>query len=94
MAKVFISIGSNLSNPVDQVKLALKKLGKNPWWEGVKSSSLYSSKPVGSENQPDYCNAVAELETLLEPEALLDELQKMEYEQGRRRLTKWGAKNT
>ena len=92
MAKVFISIGSNLSNPVDQVKLALKKLGKNPLWKGVKSSSLYSTKPVGSENQPDYCNAVAELETLLEPEALLDELQKMEYEQGRIRLTKWGPR--
>ena len=92
MAKVFIGIGSNLYNPIYQVKLALKKLRKNPLLEGLRPSPLYLSPPVGSINQPDYCNAVAEFSTLLEPEALLDELQALEYEQGRKRLTKWGPR--
>ncbi len=92
MAKVFIGIGSNLSSPIDQVKLALMKLGKNPLLEDVKSSPLYTSAPVGGENQPDYCNAVVEFKTSLEPEALLNELQRMEDEQGRKRATKWGPR--
>ena len=43
----------------------------------IKKSSLYSSKPLGPKNQPDYINAVIKIQTALEPEELLNSLQKI-----------------
>lgn len=51
----------------------------------VKRSSLYRTAPVGYANQPDFINAVAQLETGLPAERLLDELQALEARHGRRR---------
>ena len=56
---------------------ALGRLGR------VESSSLYRSEPLGDPSQPWYVNAVAELETELDPEALLRALQRIEREAGR-----------
>ena len=40
-------------------------------------SDLYASAPVGPQDQPDFINAVAVLETTLAPLALLDALQQL-----------------
>ena len=48
-------------------------------------SSLYRSAPVGYANQPDFVNAVAQLETGLEPKRLLAGLLAIETRHGRRR---------
>ena len=58
----------------------------------VRVSKLYSSPPMGPQDQPDYLNAAAELLTTLEPLALLDELQRIENESGRVRLRRWGER--
>lgn len=93
MATVYIGIGSNLSDPAIQVQnavFALKSINKTTL---VSVSSLYASKPMGPQDQPDYMNAVAQLDTELEPESLLDQLQTIELKAGRvRKGDRWGAR--
>jgi 2-amino-4-hydroxy-6-hydroxymethyldihydropteridine diphosphokinase len=48
-------------------------------------SSLYSTAPVGFDEQPRFVNAVVALSTELTPRELLDELMKIEQEFGRDR---------
>jgi 2-amino-4-hydroxy-6-hydroxymethyldihydropteridine diphosphokinase len=51
----------------------------------VARSSLYRTEPVGMEQQPAFVNAVAEIETEMEPEALLEFLRTLERHHGRDR---------
>jgi 2-amino-4-hydroxy-6-hydroxymethyldihydropteridine diphosphokinase len=81
----FVGLGSNLADPVFQVSHALDVLDKLPQTRVVRRSSLYSSAPVGYLAQPDFVNAVAQLETELTPRALLDALLALELESGRTR---------
>lgn len=83
--KAFIGLGSNLSDPVAQVSQALDALNGLPQTRLVKRSSLYRSAPVGYLDQPDFINAVAQVETGLAPHALLDALLALEQECGRTR---------
>ena len=92
MNKVFIGLGSNLSEPLAQLKKALAALNKMNDSQFIKVSHFYRSLPMGPQDQPDYINAVAELKTKLSAEQLLDALQKIENEQGRVRQQRWGAR--
>lgn len=85
MHEVFIGLGSNLADPVAQVSNALEMLNGLPQTRVVRRSSLYRSAPVGYLDQPDFINAVAQLETALAPRALLDALLALEHGQGRTR---------
>jgi 2-amino-4-hydroxy-6-hydroxymethyldihydropteridine diphosphokinase len=82
---VFVGLGSNLADPVAQVSRALDALAGLPQTRVLKKSSLYRSSPVGYLDQPDFINAVAQLETELAPRALLDALLVLEKECGRTR---------
>lgn len=92
MDKVYIALGSNLANPQAQLISALQAMNQLRGSSLVSVSSFYQSKPLGPQDQPDYVNAVACLETSLAPLALLDELQRIEHEQGRVRLRRWGER--
>lgn len=93
MIPVFIAIGSNLADPLQQVKAALAALAILPHSRLVKTSSFYRTKPLGPQDQPDYLNAVVELETELTAEQLLDATQAIELNQGRQRKgQRWGAR--
>lgn len=85
MSKAFVALGSNLQNPVLQVKNAFHALDTLPETKLIKASSLYITAPVGYDNQPDFINAVAELNTQLSPEILLEALHAIENEAGRER---------
>ncbi len=82
---VFIGLGSNLADPVAQVTHALEALDRLPQTRVVLRSSLYRSAPVGYLEQPDFINAVAQLETELTPRVLLDALLTLEQACGRTR---------
>jgi len=94
----YIGLGSNLNNPRAQVEQALMELCKLPDSHLVASSPLYRSAPhysvtaPPSHPQPDYVNAVALLDTALEPLALLDALQAIEQAHQRVRLEHWGPR--
>ncbi len=92
MIKVYIGLGSNLGDPQSQLKKAIIAMNMVPSTSVVKTSSFYRSKPVGPHDQPDYINAVVELDTELSAPVLLDYLQDIENEQGRERKIKWGAR--
>lgn len=93
MSEVFVAIGSNLADPLGQARRAVSALAALPETELQQASSFYSSRPMGPADQPDYVNAVARLTTRLAPLALLDQLQKIELEQGRvRKDERWGAR--
>ncbi|MEL7292234.1 MAG: 2-amino-4-hydroxy-6-hydroxymethyldihydropteridine diphosphokinase [Pseudomonadota bacterium] len=93
MMRVFIAVGSNLSSPVAQANAAIEALKTLPKSQFVCASSLYSSTPMGPQNQPDYINAVVEINTELTPLELLDCTQTIELEQGRvRKEERWGPR--
>ena len=80
-----IALGSNLSQPQQQVRAALDELAALPGCRLLQASSLYLSAPVGYTEQPDFVNAVCLLETGLEPQALLSALHGIEAKFGRER---------
>ncbi len=90
--RVFVGLGSNLGAPRRQLECALETLALLEHTRLLARSSFYRSAPLGPADQPDYLNAVAELETLLPPEALLDRLQSIEIAQGRMRTVHWGPR--
>lgn len=88
-----MGLGSNLDNPIEQVKQALQSLKLLPNTHLKTQSALYRSRPLGQQNQPDYINAVAMLVTKLSPLVLLDNLQAIENQQGRvRGAERWGPR--
>ena len=78
-----IGIGSNLDEPVSQVRQALAALETIDETRLIAASSLYRNPPMGAIEQPDYVNAVATLLTALAPRDLLARLQDLERGQGR-----------
>ena len=92
MKGVFIGLGSNLDDPISQVTSAVSALEDIDDVTVIAKCSFYSSSPMGPQDQPDYINAVVEIETTLFAHDLLDELQKIEQQQGRERKEHWGAR--
>ena len=85
MATAYVGIGANLDDPAARVRGAFASLDAMPGTRLVKRSSLYRTEPQGYRAQPDFVNAVAELETALAPRELLGQLQAVEAGAGRRR---------
>jgi len=93
MIRVYLALGSNLAQPLDQVNAALEALAALPQTRLAACSSFYRSTPLGPQDQPDYLNAVVALDTTLLPEALLDATQAIEQRQGRvRKAERWGPR--
>jgi 2-amino-4-hydroxy-6-hydroxymethyldihydropteridine diphosphokinase len=85
VTRVYVGIGSNLDEPKSHVRLAFEDLGRIPDTSVVKRSSLYRSPPMGYADQPDFVNAVAEIQTGLPASRLLAELKEIEARHGRKR---------
>ncbi|CDG18803.1 2-amino-4-hydroxy-6-hydroxymethyldihydropteridine diphosphokinase [Xenorhabdus doucetiae] len=93
MTLVYIAIGSNLADPLQQVNNALAALKQIPDTTFVVQSSFYRTKPMGPQDQPDYLNLAVVLDTQLSPEILLDHTQAIERAQGRvRKDERWGPR--
>ena len=91
--QVYIGLGSNLDEPQQQVTVAIEQLQDIPHTEPRQISSLYRSRPMGPQDQPDYVNAVAMLKTSLDALALLDALQAIEASHDRKRDgQRWGPR--
>ncbi len=91
--KCYIGLGSNLGDSVNTLKSALAALQHHPGIHLTNTSSFYQSKPHGPADQPDYINAVAEIETTLNPHDLLDALQAIEQHHHRQRDgERWGPR--
>jgi 2-amino-4-hydroxy-6-hydroxymethyldihydropteridine diphosphokinase len=82
----WVGLGSNLGDSAAVLQDALDALGRIFGVELTAVSSVYQSAPVGLSAQPDFLNAVARIDTSLEPGELLEQLLRIETEQGRVRL--------
>ena len=92
--EVFIALGSNLGDSITIVEQALQALDNIGRCRLLARSSLYRSEAIGDIPQDDYINAVARIETSLEPMALLLELQAIEhaYYRNRENAERWAPR--
>ena len=86
----YIGLGSNLEQPAQQLVNAIETIKKLPQTNFIASSGFYRSKALTLDNEsaPDYLNAVVAIETNIDPLSLLDDLQAIEFAQGRIRTEK------
>lgn len=88
----FLSLGGNLGNTREIFEqtypLIEKKIGRI-----LQKSSLYQTAAWGMTEQADFLNQVVEVETTLDPEAILSQLLAIEQVFGRVREVKWGPRN-
>jgi 2-amino-4-hydroxy-6-hydroxymethyldihydropteridine diphosphokinase len=82
--RIFIGLGANLGDARATIAAVITELGNLSQTAFVAGSSLYRSAALEAEG-PDYVNAVVELRSTLEPEALLVQLQILERRYGRER---------
>jgi 2-amino-4-hydroxy-6-hydroxymethyldihydropteridine diphosphokinase len=78
-----IALGANIGEPLRQIEAGFQALAALPGTRLTARSSLYRSAPVGYADQPDFINAVALIDTTLEPHALLEALLSIERVNGR-----------
>lgn len=81
MQRVFLSIGSNIGNRLENCSEAIKEISSLA--RVVNVSSAYETEPVGNPDQADFINCAAEIETSLEPHELLTRLKRIEKKMGR-----------
>ena len=85
-------MGSNLGDRLGAFRRALAFLDELPETRLAAVSSLYDTEPFEVDEQPRYLNAVAEIETELEPTKLLRELLAIEDRCGRIRREPKGTR--
>ena len=85
MTLAYVGLGANIGEPRRQLQAALRELGKLPKTRVSASSGFYRSAPLGHVRQPEFLNAVAELDTGLDAEDLLAGLLAIESAHGRTR---------
>ena len=90
--KAFIGLGSNLGERESMIRAALDELSRLPETALVRASSLYDTEPVGEVDQPNFLNAVAQLDTGLSARQLLWNLHLVEKRLGRVRTQRWGPR--
>ena len=85
MKIAYLGLGSNLGDRERNIKTALASLADYDGLKLLRSSSVTETKPLGQKVQPDYLNCVAEIQTSLSADALLEVLGKIEKLSGRER---------
>lgn len=88
---VYLSLGSNLNNPLLQVKSAINEIQNSPQITLLASSSLYETPPIGPK-QPNFINAALKIVTPLSPLQLLESMQRIEASHQRERTIHWGPR--
>lgn len=92
MATAFLSLGSNLGDRAATLAAALGALEATGDVHVVRRSAIYATAPVGRTDQPEFYNLVAQVDTALEPEMLLERCQEVERGLGRVRTERWGPR--
>lgn len=89
MARVYLSLGSNLGDRLSQLQAGVGRLRRTAGVDFVAASAIYEAEPWESEpgQPPDrsawYFNCAVAIDTTLSPDQLLAELQRMEQSLGR-----------
>jgi len=91
--QVYLGIGSNKNHPYFRIYTVLKQINRIKSTNIVKKSSLYITKPLGPQAQPNFINSVIEIRTNLKPMELLDQLQNLERLHNRKKTKRWGPRS-
>jgi len=91
VSRAYVGFGGNLGDPAKTLRAAAAELERRAG-DLAAASPVYRSDPVGLTDQPPFLNAVAAIDTELDPEALLDVLLAIEAEHGRVRDVRWGPR--
>jgi 2-amino-4-hydroxy-6-hydroxymethyldihydropteridine diphosphokinase len=86
----YLGLGSNIGDPQANVEEAIRRLenvGKV-----LKKSKFYVTAPWGVLDQPDFVNAVIQIDTEYTPRTLLEKIQAIEQDMGRVATFKWGPR--
>ena len=87
MTTAYVGLGSNLGDREQLVRAAAELIG------AARLSTIIETEPWGYEDQPWFLNAVAEVETGLEPQPFLAHLLDVERRLGRERVgPQWGPR--
>lgn len=92
MNDAYIALGANLGKPTEQLTQALACIAHQPKLQLLDYSALYSSRPLGPQDQPDYVNAVCHITSQLTALETLQLLHQIEDDFGRQRLRHWGER--
>ena len=92
MTTAYIALGSNLGDSRALLGSALSAMDALPDTSLQATSPAYTSAAIGPGDQPDYINLVAELDTRLPADSLLQALQQIELDHGRERSERWSAR--
>ncbi len=89
--RAYLGLGSNLGDRRANLQQAVDLLAACDGVRPIRSSRVYETVPVGPP-QPDFLNAVVEVETTLSARRLLDVCLAVEQEMGRVRAERWGPR--
>ena len=87
MPQAFLGLGSNLGDRMKYLRDAVEEI---PNLVGI--SGVYETDPIGGPDQSKFLNIVVELETDLDPRALLELAQALEKNADRQREIRWGPR--
>lgn len=90
--RAYVGLGSNIGDPLAQLDAAFDALATVPDTTLLRRSRVFRTPPWGVIDQPDFFNAVAELDTGLDAPTLLAHLRAIEHAAGRERLERWGPR--
>ncbi len=91
MKRVYIALGSNIGEPIKNIKNAIALLNDGGV-KLIKSSSFYHTEPYGVKDQPDFVNSVIIAETTLSLKELFNLIKKIEKNMGRKKNIKYGPR--
>lgn len=88
----YLGIGSNLGDPIENCRTALREIESLKNVQVLRRSSLYRTEPVGDRLQDWFVNGVVEVRTTFTAPQLLKALQWVEQAMGRERRERWGPR--
>ena len=95
MTLVYLSIGSNKGDKVNNIHQATSLIANSENIKLVRASTLYESEPWGEKNQPWFVNAALEVKTTLGAKDFLKKMLDIEKKLGRVRdenTKKWSER--
>ena len=88
----YIALGSNIGDKKAYLDMAVKHLNERKDCQVKKVSDYLVTAPYGVTDQDDFLNGALELQTMLDPEELLQALHQIEQEANRVRTIHWGPR--
>jgi 2-amino-4-hydroxy-6-hydroxymethyldihydropteridine diphosphokinase len=88
----FLGLGSNVGDREEYIEQAIFLLSKTPGVKVMKKSANCETEPEGNTDQPQFLNAVVQIQTTLDPYKLLSMVQETENALGRERDVEWGPR--